>query len=432
MVTKPASGLLPNILWTLLDRAGRLLIAFSTGVIIARLLAPELYGTLSFANALVGVMSFLNLSAIEAIVVMRLAKEPESRGEILGSALLLRLLGGTATVLAVIAVTPLLGEQPPIVSIIAPILAIATLFNAMDVGDYWLRQILASRYSVIARQSALLLGAGGRIWAAGSDSPLLALAAVTAIEALLVAAGLAFSLHRLQVPPWKWQPKWKRCRQIFRAALPMLLAAAAVGVYARMGVIILGESHGPEAVGLFSVATILAEATHALPVAIMASVAPILLANHHDSQNHFHEHFTLWLRRLTWLGLSVCLLLFLTAPMLLSLLFGSRYDQSVSIFEILIWSAPFVFISVTSEVWIVGHNLQRYQLPKTVLAAAVSITLNLMLAPTLGAKGTAIATVISYSVSALWANALFHNTRPLFRLQLLALFPASFTKREKY
>lgn len=92
---------------------------------------------------------------------------------------------------------------------------------------------------------------------------------------------------------------------------------------------------------------------------------------------------------------------------MMSLLFGSRYDGSIAIFEILIWSAFFVFISVASEVWLIGYNLQRYQLPKTLLAAVVSVMLNLCLAPTLGAKGTAIATLLSYSVSAFWANALF-------------------------
>lgn len=415
-----------NILWILLDRVGRLLLSFATGVIVARLLAPEVYGILSFANALVSIVSFLNIAAIEAMVVWALVLEPEAKAEILGSAFMLRLLGGIATVLMVMTIVPFLEGQPPIVAIIAPIIAGATLFTAMDVGEYWLRQVLASKYGVIARQIALIIGAGGRIWAASSPSPLLLLALVIALEALLVAVGLAFSLHRLGVTPWHWRVVGNRCIQLLVGAWPLLLAAAAVGLYARVGVIILGQWQGAYAVGLFSVATIMVEATHALPVAIMASVTPMLLAQRLTSEAKFTWAFKQWLQRIIWLGIAVCLLLFLSAPLMMSLLFGSRYDGSVAIFEILIWSAFFVFVSVASEVWLIGHNLQRYQLPKTLLAAVVSIVLNLSLAPTLGVKGTAIATLFSYSVSAFWANALFHDTRPLFQLQLMAFVPFKF------
>ncbi|MDD2663767.1 MAG: oligosaccharide flippase family protein [Dechloromonas sp.] len=409
-------------------------IAFFTGIIVARQLAPELYGMLSFANALVGVLSFLNFAAIEAIVVLALVREPEQREEILGSALILRLLGGILTVTAVVAILPFLEEQPPLVAIIAPIIATATLFTSMEVGEYWLRQILASKYGVIARQSALLLGGGGRIWATGSDSPLLQLAVITALEAMLVAACLAIALKRLDAAPWRWRVVWGRCRQLLNCALPLLMAAAAVGIYVRAGAIILGHWHGAQMVGLFSVATIMVEATHALPIAIMASVTPILLIHRDNAEGQFLHHFSRWLRWLTWLGIAVCALLFLAAPPLMSLLFGARYDGSIAIFELLIWSALFVFISVVSEVWIVRHNLQRYQLPKTLLAAAASIVLNLSLTPSLGAKGTAIATLVAYSVSALWANALFRSTRPLFRLQLRAFLPFNplSAQREKY
>ncbi|MBK8509765.1 MAG: flippase [Candidatus Competibacteraceae bacterium] len=415
-----------NILWILFDRMGRLLISFITGIIVARQLAPELYGIFTFSNAVVSIVSFLNIGAIEAIVIWQLVREPEAKKEILGSAFVLRLLGGIATVLTVICIVPFLEREPSIIAIVAPIIAGTTLFTAMDVGEYWLRQVLASKYGVIARQIALIIGAGGRIWAASSPSPLLFLALVIALEALLVAVGLAFSLHRLGVTPWHWRVVGTRCIQLLVGAWPLLLAAAAVGLYARAGVIILGQWQGSYAVGLFSVATIMVEATHAVPVAIMASVTPILLAQRLTSEAKFTWAFKIWLQRIVWLGIAVCLTLFLSAPLMMSLLFGSRYDGSIAIFEILIWSAFFVFISVASEVWLIGYNLQRYQLPKTLLAAVVSVMLNLCLAPTLGAKGTAIATLLSYSVSAFWANALFYDTRPLFRLQVMAFVPFKF------
>ncbi|RIX41156.1 MAG: flippase [Rhodocyclales bacterium GT-UBC] len=428
MLPQNHSPVLKNILWTLIDRAGKMLIAFSTGIIVARILAPETYGTLNLANAVVGVVSFLNLGAIEAIVILNLAREPESKEEILGSAVFLRLIGGGLTILTVLGITKLVDQYSSTIAIIAPILAITTLFNAMEIGEYWLRKVLASKYGVISRQIALLFGAGGRIWAALSDSPLIMLATVSAGEAMLICIGLALSLDKLHTPPWHWKISKQRCEQIFTNALPLLLASAAVGLYARIGIVILGNGQSTEAVGYLGVATIMAEATHALPAAIMSSLAPILLAKR--SEREFEYHFKHWINRITWLGIATCLGLFVLAPGLLHLFFGTQYNGAISVFKILIWSALFVFISIVSEAWIVRHNLQRYQLPKTLLAAAFSIALNLKLSSSMGAEGTAIATVISYSVSAFWSNLIFRNTRPLFLLQLSSLFPLFPCKRK--
>lgn len=412
-----------NILWTLLDKGGRILIAFCTGIVVARLLAPEQFGILSLANATVAVLSFLNLAAIEGIVVWALVRNPEAKGEILGSACLLRLIGGMATVGAIMLIAPMYTQQPSMVAFIAPIIATTTLFGALDVGEYWLRQLLVSRYSTIARQLGLLVGAGARVWAAGLDSPLVPLALVIAGESLLVAGGLVLSLRLVEAAPWRWDVALSRCRSLLADALPLLLAAAAVGLYVRVGTLILGQLHGAEIVGLYSVATIMTETIHALPVAIMATVSPMLLALRVKDIGAFDAAFQRWLVRIVWLGLSVCTMLYLAAPRLMVLLFGERYQGSVAVFEWLIWSAFFVYLSIASDPWILGNGYQRYQLPKTLLAAAVSIVLNLRLAPSMGAQGVALATGVSYATSAWLSNLLFRNTRPLFHMQVMALFP---------
>jgi O-antigen/teichoic acid export membrane protein len=412
-----------NILWILFDKGGRILIAFCTGVIVARLLAPEQFGILSLANATVAVLSFLNLAAIEGVVVWALVRNPDEKGVILGCACLLRFLGGLATVGAVMLISPLYAQQPPMVALIAPIIATTTLFSSLEVGEYWLRQIFASKYSTIVRQLGLLLGAGARIWAAGLESPLVPLSLVIAGESLLIAGGLVLSLRLVEAPPWRWRIVFSRCRNLLVDALPLLLAAAAVGLYVRVGVLILGRSHGAEAVGIYSVATIMAETIHALPVAVMATVSPMLLAIRVKDEAAFDVAFQRWLARIVWLGLAVCTILYLAAPRLMALLFGSHYEGSVEVFEWLIWSAFFVYLSIASEPWILGNGHQRYQLPKALLAAAVSIVLTLKLAPSMGANGVAIATGVSYATSAWISNLLFHQTRPLFRMQVMALFP---------
>lgn len=422
MPSKSSSPIFSNIIWLLIDRTGKLLIAFITGIVIARILAPEIYGTLSLANALLGVISFLNLTATEAIVVMHLAREPESKDEILGCALAIRIIGSTINLLTIIILTQLRTEQPPIIATIAPILAIATLFNAFEVGEYWLRHLSASRSIVTSRQSILLIGASGRIWAALSDAPLFWLAFVTVFEAFAIGIALVFALYRLQAVPWKWKINWERSYRILNSALPLLIAAAAVGLYARIGLIILSKWHGTEAVSFFAIATFMTEATHALPIAILASITPELLRSQTADNFGQSRYFQLWLNRLTWMGLLVCLISYLAAPVIITTIFDQKYNSAIDTFRTLIWSAYFVYVSIISETWLIKKNLQRIVLLKTLIAATVSLVLNLALIPKYSQTGAALSSIAAYSIMALWGNLIFKESRPLFKLQIAAIF----------
>ncbi len=411
-------SLYANIAWLIADRGARLLIAFGVNAWIARVLGPEQYGALSYAQAAVSVIGFLNLAAIEAILVRMLVDHPEERGQILGSALLLRGGGGLLTLL-VVSIAMRLVAAPHDAAVIAPLIAATTILQAFDVVEYWLRLQLKSRYGVIARITGLLLGGAARLAALLAPDPLVALAAAMVFEAALVAAGMYLAsrytgLHlrigRIDVP---------RCRRILREAGPMIAAAAAVSIYVRFGYLILGNSHGTQDVGLLSVANVVAEALHAPATAVAASYGPILLALR-DDPAEFGQQLRRLMRLASLASLTLAAGATLLGPILIPLIFGARYAASGPLIAILAWTVPFVYLSVVSELWFVGHGLQRYILPKTVMAAVLYVALNLIVAPHYGATGVAGVTVLTYSISAFWSNLALRATRPLFIQQLRA------------
>lgn len=410
-----------NVLWLILDRGLRLAIAFAVSVWVAKRLEPAVFGVLSYANATVGVLSFLATLGIEAVVVRMLVEEPERRMEILSSAMLMRFLGGASTIAVSYVVVWLLQPDKPIFLLITPLIATASMFQAAEVVEYWLRQRLLSHWMVIVRQAVLLLGAGARLLALTTDRPLVFLALIQALEGLLIALALLTVYQRLGGQERSWQPRLDRVRMIFRQSLPLLISAISVALYARVGVLFLGHYHSTNDVGIYTIAALISEATHALPFAIMASYAPILLAIRKSDPENFDPKVYQCIRFVAGLGLVVALLFTLTADWVVPFLFGAKYAAGGVILMIHVWSAVFVFVSTASEPWFMGHGNQVYFIPKTLLGAVTNVLLNLWLVPDYGAKGVAIATVISYSVSAYFANAIFPKTRPLFRWQTKAL-----------
>lgn len=411
---------LRQALWLMLDRGGRLLIAFGISVWVARRLDPGVFGTLSYASATVGVLAFLSTLGLEAVVVKMLAEEPGRRDEILASAIAARAAGGALLVLAASAASAVLHPGQPTLQLITALIAFATLFQCGEVAEYWLRQCGRVQPAVAARLLLLLAGALARLWALRATQPLVLLAAIQAIEAMLIAIALLGLLAR-QDAGTLGRPRRARMAAMLRQASPLLISAIAVSLYARVGTLILGAVHGTAAVGHYGVAVLLSEATHALPVAVMGAFAPVLLRIPLDDGAGFERRWHGVLRRLVLAGVAVAVLVTLAAVPVVRLLFGDGYAAAGPVLAIHVWSALFVFVSAGSEPWFLRHGYLRYYPLKTLLGAITSVVLNLLLVPPLGAAGAALATVASYSVSAYWSNALLAQTRPLFRRQTAAL-----------
>lgn len=409
-----------NVAWLLVDRGTRLGLAFLTSLVVARQLGPGTYGKLSYAQASIGLLSFLSMLAIESIVIRMLVDEHDEQEEILGSAFLLRLIGGAATVLSSIVMMRILHAEH-VLQVITPVIACVSLFQSSDVIDYWFRRKLLSRFGVVGRVAALAVGAVIRILACRSDHPLEAMALAILIESMLVAGALIFALRQAGFSVAHWRPTWRRSQAILRQALPMLLSAVAVAVYVRFGVIVLGKVADSYQVGLLGVANTVAETMHAVPVAIAASYGPILLGKRLAAPESFQRDFLRLLRFFTLGGIVLALSVSIAAPWLMPLAFGSAYAGSGPILAILVWSVLFVNISVASELWFVGNGLQRYFLPKTLIAACIYLLLTATLIPRFGARGAAVATLVTYGVSAFLSNSIFSATRPLFYWQTRAL-----------
>ena len=83
-----------NIGWMLADKVLRMVVGLFVGIWVARYLGPEQFGFLSYAGAYVALFSAIATLGLDGIVVRELIREPERRNEILGTAFVLKLMGG--------------------------------------------------------------------------------------------------------------------------------------------------------------------------------------------------------------------------------------------------------------------------------------------------------------------------------------------------
>jgi PST family polysaccharide transporter len=84
----------------------------------------------------------------------------------------------------------------------------------------------------------------------------------------------------------------------------------------------------------------------------------------------------------------------------------------------------FVFWGVAEGPWYVAEGLVRLSFYRAAAGAVANVLLNLVLIPRYQSMGAAIATVVSYGVATVLANAVNPKTRGIFILQMKSLaFP---------
>jgi polysaccharide transporter, PST family len=81
-----------------------------------------------------------------------------------------------------------------------------------------------------------------------------------------------------------------------------------------------------------------------------------------------------------------------------------------------VWASLFVFFGYVANKVLLIENLSKLILFKEVLGAIINISLNILLIPTYGLMGAAIATLISYSIAFVFSLILFKRTRFLIKI----------------
>lgn len=412
-----------DVLWQIAERGTRAVLGFMVSVAIARSLGPAGFGIYSFALAAVALFAFLAQAGLDALLIRELVRMPQRASNYLSEGLALRFGGAMCAGIASLAAVLL--EAPTEMRAATPLVAILALAGILQSGwvaEAWLQANRRFADSTQAKITAYFIGAALRLASLLLPSPLIPLAIVSVIETF-IAATLLWRASQRQLALGLCSLSTPDRRHIFllaRLASPMLLSAFTIAIYSRIDVFMLGRMLGSDAVGLYSAGTMLSEGLYLIPTAVMAAVAPRLADLYLHDRSAFDAGVYRFLRMLSISGALVAAGTTLLAPVAISQLFGMQYAPAAQVLQIHVWSTWAVFLSCASDPWYINHDMRRFYLAKTSVAAILNIALNFALIPRHGVNGAAWATTISYSVAALLVGACFADTRPLFMMQLRA------------
>lgn len=212
---------------------------------------------------------------------------------------------------------------------------------------------------------------------------------IPAVVAMLVSIGIALSLSRRSPRDDAPAKAELTPRSFLVDVFPLGAAALLSALYFRIDVYFIQQWHGFQPVGGYNAAFRLVEALRLFPAAVMAVTFPLLVTTRNT------ELIRKIGGRLGILGLVLAVICGAGAPVIIPLVYGEFYASAAPAFAVLSLALPLFFLNYALTHQVIGWDGQRAYLAIVVLALAGNVGANVLLVPSQGIVGAAIATVLT-------------------------------------
>ena len=416
-----------NVGWLFFDKVFRMGVGIFVWVWVARYLGPKDFGLFNYAIAFVAFISPLATLGLDNLVIREVVKNKNARYEILGSAFAMRIVGGVLTLLVALGLISLIRPGEMLTFWLVGIIAAGTLFQSFDVIDLWFQSEVRSKFTVIAKNIAFTIASILKIILITTQAPLIDFAWVSLAEIIIGSAGLVYFYAKENNKLKEWNVKKPRIKSLLKESMPLLIANAAIILYMKIDVVILGQMKGETAVGYYSAATKVSEAFYFVSLIIANSVFPVII----NDDRQYYRRFKKLLNITTALAYVIIIPLFLFANTII-LIFGPQYVSSGPILAVYTWATMFVFLSVAQGSWYIkeGKTGIYLQMRRTITGLVINVVLNVILIPSMSGLGAAIATIVAYSYVGYFSNIFNKETRKIFLMQTQALLLYGFFNKK--
>ena len=423
-----AKKYLSNIKWLFSDTLIRLFVTFFMGVLTARYMGVENFGLYSYLLAIFSIFIVLSNLGLNGIVVKELVLR-EKHEEILGSALFLQRLASFIITLGLLFWAVNYNSENKDFLLLFLLMLPTLLIQSSNIYKYWFEYQVKSKFSVIAQNISLVCGLLLKLLVIILNMDYRYLVAITILEQVIL-VGIVVYFFKIQTN-FKLKINKSTCLDLLSKSWPLAISGLAFILYIRVDQIMIGEILGVSQVGIFSVAIKFIEVSFFIPIVLMSTFTPLLVALREKSIQDYNLKMQTLYDIVSVLGFFIIGFLLVFGDLFIKYTFGLDYLDAILQLKIYSIVCLFYFLNSVSGRWYINEGLQKVALFRNILGLVLAITLNFLLIPIYGLTGASISTVISYIFSAYIYDFFDSRTRVVFYQKTRALLLFGAIKRLK-
>jgi O-antigen/teichoic acid export membrane protein len=410
-----------NTSWLLFERILRMLVILVISVYTARFLGPGKFGLLSYAQSFVGLFMAFSTLGLEGIVIHELVLNDDNRDTLLGTSFILQVLG-TIVLISLILVSVQLIEIDPLTKILIIIIAASLFAGAFRVINFFFQSIVQSKFVVYAQIVALLFSLGGTFVLISAKAEILWFAILILFESAVLSLGLIvnYSKQRYLLSSWKFDKTV--AKELLQKSWPLILSGLVISMYMKIDQLMINSMLGNDAVGLYASAVRLSESWYFVPMVIAGSVFPAIIKAKNKSAEIYHSRLQMLYDLMVLIAVAIALPITFFSDWIIVTLYGQEFIKAGSVLTIHIWACVFFFLGAANGRWLIIEGYTKIAFARNLLGAVINIVLNLLLIPSMGITGSAMATLVALLFSSHLYFIFHKKTRFMFKMQTLSFF----------
>jgi len=409
-----------NTSWLFFERILRIVISFIVSVFVVRYLGPKEFGIYSYAISFAWLFASISTLGLESISTRELVKNSDKRDEINGTVFSLRLLGSIACIITTAIVLLLIGEDT-YTTILILIFSGSFIFQSFSAIEYYFRGIVKAKYNAYALSASVIFSSGLKILFILLKAPLIYFIIAASAEYFFLAIGLVAVYNHNKLSIFSWKYSKEIAASLLKDSWPLALSGVVVMIYMRIDQVMIKNMLNIEAVGYYSAAVRLCEAWYFIPVTLCNAIFPAIVNAKSVSEKFYNNRMQKLYDLLTWLAIGIAVPVTIFSDQIIQILFGSEFASASPVLTIYIWAGVAVFLNVASSQYLINENLAKLTFYRSTIGMVINVILNLVLIPIYGIVGSAVATLISYSLVIL---SLFSH--PQFNIQFKMMMKSVF------
>lgn len=384
---------LNNATWIIVCQCAKALLALLISMLSARYLGSSNYGIINYASSIASFVAPIMYLGVDSTLVHELLCNPQNEGEVLGSAIGMSFCSSLFCIFGIFAFVSVVNVGEHVIIIACILHSLLLIAQSFDLIQYWFQAKLLSKYNSLAMLGAYVLVSIYKIYLLCSQKNVYWFAISQTFDYCLIAIALFVIYKKMGGVRLKFS--FSRARDLFSRSKYYIVSSMMVAVFAQTDRIMLKLMLDEAAVGYYSAAVTCAGVTSFVFQAIIVSARPVILSLKKVDEAEYEQNISRLYSVIIYLSLLQSICMVLCSKLIVFLLYGSQYMESVSALRIVVWYSTFSYLGSVRNIWILSEQKQRYLWKINLFGAMANVVLNYVLIPKYGINGAAAASLVT-------------------------------------
>ncbi len=382
-----------NAGWIIGTRIVHMVFSLLVSIFSARLLGPSNYGIVNYGIAYTTFCMSLCTLGLNSIIVKEFIDNPDKKGEILGTTIVLRIISSFFSVCMIILVSFFLDHGEPETIIVVALCAISLLFHGFDSIGYYFQSLYMSKYSSSVSLIAYVVSSVYKLILLISGMSVRWFALATSVDYIVIAVFMML-IYKIKDGP-KLSFSFARGKAMLSKSYHYIISGMMISIYGQTDKLMLKQMIGESEVSYYSIAVSICNIWVFVLAAIIDSMYPTIVSYYKTDKKEFERKNRQLYAIVFYVSFFVSIMFTAFGKIAINILYGKTYLNSYLPLAIITWYTSFSYIGVARNVWLVCENKQKYLKYIYFSAAIINVGANALMIPKWGAAGAALASLLT-------------------------------------